>query len=275
MPLFRGTFFFEDTNKAGWSETIYNTAADMTTMVQRMNNLIPLRVALLGSNSAMTFARASDDLVKRDSQVIYNSDASSKNTRGSISNFASDDVVVRLEGNATPIPYTVRRTLAVRGSPVNITGAAGVYVGTAAWQRDFNRFIIELGFSQWAIKYRSRLATVFNIVNAVQALPSGIVTVTTALAHGFNQGDTVKITGVQGSTEINGLWKLLAPPPTPTSFTITLSQLMAAYFGGGTVNINQYALATINNFVIVRCATHKAGRPTGLLVGRRRVRRQR
>lgn len=271
MPRFRATFCFKDTAGAGWSETIYNTAGDMTTMVARAQNIIPLRVALLGAESALPFCRLSDDLVKRDSQVIYVSPGSQKNIRGSASNLANDDVLVRLEGNDVPNPWIVRRSLALRGCAVNITGAAGVFVGTAAFTRDFQNYYTELTRAGWAIRYRARLAVNFDITDAQISYPSGVVTVTTALAHGLVQGDVVRITKVLGATQINGLWTINAPT-TATTFKIKINVLMFPYEGNGTVNAQAFNLAAINNFAIVKCSTHKAGVPFDRLRGRRRAR---
>jgi Ubiquitin-activating enzyme E1 FCCH domain len=275
MAVIRATMFFKDVNGAGWSETIYNTAANLTQAIAALGFLMPARIALCGTNSGLFYGRVSDDLVKRDSQILVNPPGNAYPNRGSVSNLASDDVVIRIEGtNLVGPAFTVRRSLALRGTPVSITGAAGVFVGTAQWNNAFDNWVNTLVNGGWAIRYRDSTVPNFPIAVVGQNLANGVVTITTSIAHTFAFRDTVQIKGCLGATEINGSWTVLTVADN-THFTIQTNQIVGAYIGGGSVTKYPYALARINSVQIIRCATHKAGRPFDQLRGRRRVRARR
>jgi hypothetical protein len=277
MAMVRGTFFFKDSNGAGFSSTIFNVAANLTIGLQAAEKLAPLWIQLLGENTGLYEVRMSDDLIKRDSQILIVDPGSAIPAKSSPSNFASDDVVCRIEGSQIIIPpFTVRRTLALRGTPTNITGAAGTYnpSGNAAWGNAFKRFVTELVAGGWAVKFRDKTVSVFQITVVSQSTVTGVVTVTTNFPHGFVPGDGIGIAHCSGSAQINGAWNVLTTP-TANEFTIKTNQLVGLYIGGGLVNKQAYALAPITTCVPIRMSTHKAGRPFDGLRGRRSVRRQR
>lgn len=73
--------------------------------------------------------------------------------------------------------------------------------------------------------------TITNVTNA-----SGVVRVTTSTPHGMILGENVEISGVVGTVEANGTWKIL--PVTTTSFDLISSYYVNAYISGGTaVNV--------------------------------------
>jgi len=271
MPLIRATFFFKDAANSGWTETIYLNVANLTLALEAAKALVPKRVALLGQNSFLVHLRVSDDMVKRDSQIEVIAEDDSFPVRGSQSELASDDLVIRLEAG---IVFRTRRTLAMRGVPKNILGTAGRFIGAAQWNTRFVAWGQHLQQNHWAIKFRDKTVPVFNLSGAVQDVLTGIVTVTTQVAHGYQPGDMVFISGVAGSTELNGLWVILATPLV-TTFTVKMATLMRPYILSGRCNANNYALAEINKVQLIRAATHKVGRPFDSLVGRRRGRTRR
>ena len=272
MPVIRATFFFKDSNNAGWSETFYNTAANLTLALDLAKLLLPNRVSLLGSGSKLVSLRVSDDLIKRDSQIYPVPIGDQSPLRGNVSEHASNDLVVRLEGG-TP-PFRTRRTLALRGIPTLITGNAGVFRGDPGWDLSFFAYAANLKRDGWAIKYRDKTVPIFALSSAVQDVVTSIVTVGTSVAHGYAAGDLVLISGVSGAVELNGLWVILATP-TALTFTLAMSALMRPFILSGRCNKNNYALSVINNVLIIRSNTHKAGRPFDTLVGRRRGRARR
>jgi hypothetical protein len=275
MAIIRGTFFFKDQNGAGWSSTVYNTAANLTAAVTVAKNLVPLWVQLLGEQSGLYEVRVSDDQVKRDSQILINDPGSVSPAKGSASNFASDDVVCRIEGtNLVGPPFTVRRTLALRGTPVNITGPAGTFVGEPGWNNRFKAFVAQLIKDGWAIRYRDKTVPIFAITSVVQDLTTGLVTVGTALPNLYVAGDGIAISRVLGAPQVNGQWIITAIVDA-NHFKISTTQIVAPYLGGGFVNKNAYALAAINSCIPIRMATHKAGRPFDELRGRRSRRTRR
>lgn len=270
MPLIRGTFFFTNADGAGWTETLFINVANLTLALAEAQDLVPLRVALLGQQSALVNVRVSDDFIKRDSQIFPVPPGDQTPARGVGSEHASDDLVIRLEGG---VVFRTRRTLAMRGIPTNIIGSAGRFIGDpGGWNSAFTVWTQQLIQRHWAIKFRDKTVPVFNLAGAVQDVTTGIVTVTTAVAHGYLSGDLVMISRVIGAVEINGIWVIASA--TATTFTFKLQALMRPYILSGQVNKQNFALAEINKVLIIRSNTHRAGRPFGQLVGRRKVRRR-
>jgi hypothetical protein len=277
MPLIRATFMFKDTNGAGWSETIYNIASDLPSAIVKGKVLYPLRINCLGGDSSLNEIRFSDDLVKRDSQIIIIPPGDKTNLRTVTSQFASNDLVCRVEGlsqGSTP-PYTVRRSLALRGLPTSVQGPAGVYIANnGGFNQNLNAFFAELVNGGWAIRYRDKTVVQYQLNTVVQNAATGIVTITTQLPFTVSPNDVVNIRGVIGATEINGLWKVVSYTA-PSTFTILLRQIMHTYLGAGIVNLNPYLLAPISQSFPIRTNTHRAGRPYDALRGRRKARAQR
>lgn len=61
-------------------------------------------------------------------------------------------------------------------------------------------------------------------------------TITTSAAHGLSVGQTVRITGVVGAEEVNGLW-VVQSVPTGTTFTILLPVAPSTWVSGGVVSL--------------------------------------
>lgn len=80
--------------------------------------------------------------------------------------------------------------------------------------------------------YANRLLTgsTFNVANTANS--SGLVRITTSVAHGFSNGDRVKISGVGGTTEANGQWTI--KNVATNTFELSGSVYSNAYTSGGT-----------------------------------------
>lgn len=267
MAMLRGTFMYSDDAGSGWSETIYVNVANLTLAIAAVKRLIKVRVPMLGLNSQLDEVRVSDEVVKRDSQIYIPPVGDRKAKAGAPSLMANVNLTCRLEGGDT---FIVRRTLALRGLPnTAMDGPAQKYVAGGAFDDLFDKYLKVLKDDHWAIRYRNKLVPVLDINNVTQAAVGGICTITTDLPHNFIPGQTVFINGVNGARQVNGLWIVLQAP-TALTFQIQLQTVIRNYTGGGKCSVNAYLMAEVNNGIIIRSATHRAGRPSGQLRGRRR-----
>jgi hypothetical protein len=268
MPIIRATFFFKDAVGSGWTETIHNTGADLTTVRSAALRLVPLRVALMGSTSSLEKVRISDDLVFRDSSLYYVPTGNQMNKSAlDGSDFSDNCVLTNLRATATS-----RRSLYMRGYPDGISMNSGQFSPTPQWSAAFINWQTELLASNWAIKSRDKLIIPDPITAAVQALPSGIVTVTTLNPHGFNAGDGINISGVRPpASALNGNYTVLSVAG--LTFSVALNSIMNTFVGGGRAIKYGYLLWPITSATAERIAERKAGAPFDLRRGRRRVKR--
>ena len=269
MALIRATFFFKDAGGYGWTETVHNSGADLATVLTRANALARLRRNLLGSSSRLCFIRVSDDEVKRDSRVVNLpfADQTVRNAGIDTSDIANTCLVVRMETDS-PVK---RRTLSLRGFPDGTCSASGAYTPDAAFDQAFQRWSRDLLKDGWSIRSRDGTQPNHSIVSVTQVPATGVVTVTTLDAHLFELGKAILITGAKGCPQINGTW-IPSSIPSGTTFTIQLSQIIAAYTGNGIAKKLGYTLAAITSAEVMRVSHRIAGRPFDSPVGRRRAR---
>lgn len=268
MPLYRATFFFQNSNNYGWTETIYSAKTSIVDALAAAQSLARLRISMLGTDAFLTNLRVSDDLVKRDS-FVWQNPSSSQGT--SVHNAKPSDIpntclVCRMESGPQ-----YRRTLYIRGQEDDCTTNGGVYTPTPNFVDAFDQWANELITNGWSIRHRNLLELPAQIATAVQTLPDGIVTVTTATDTDVTQGGIVLIKGCVGATQLNGEWTVLTKP-SARSFTVKVGAIVGTYFGGGNATAQAFLLDPINN-VFVRGVSHRiTGRPFAGRRGRRTAR---
>jgi hypothetical protein len=69
--------------------------------------------------------------------------------------------------------------------------------------------------------------TISNVTNS-----SGVIRIQTATPHGMVTGENIRISGVLGTVEANGTWKIVVA--SPTTFDLISSAFIHAYVSGGT-----------------------------------------
>jgi hypothetical protein len=266
MPIIRASFFYVDDRGAGWSESYHNTLTTLAGVLTQAKSLLPLRVALLGGSSALQFVRVSDDEQKRDSQIFRVPSNQQRSTTYKLNGSDPGNTSLPVRLDATD---KVRRTVYMRGLPDVLVQDGGFWAPDGTWVGAWNLYLAELIGKGWAIKARTALVAPVNVTGALQTLPGGVVTVTTAAAHGLVQGDYATISGVQGAKIINGTFAVVGPT-TGTTFPIQLNSIMPAYTGLGTVNKLAYSLKSIaGGSYPLTVSERKAGRPFSSPRGRR------
>ena len=271
MPaLIRATFFFEDVNKHGWTETIYNMQPTLDAVMFRAKTLVELRRNLLGTTAKLTFIRVSDDLVKRDS-LIYQLPPGNQTSRSGAAtgaDIANASLVVRLNSTAL-----IRRTLYMRGFPDSINVNSGQYVPDAAFNQGFDDWIAELVVGSWACRTKDQTVTFVSIAGIVQDAVTGNLTITTTAPHLFLLTTPITIKGCRGCPVVNGSYSLVSIT-NAQQFVIAFRSLIPVYLGGGLTGRLGYTLSAILDGEVRRISHRNAGRPFDSPVGRRRVRKR-
>lgn len=116
---------------------------------------------------------------------------------------------------------------------------------------------------------------------AVLAIPvqridpvTGLVTVG---AHNYLTGQRVRVARINGLTDANGIWRVTVPASSTTTFSLDgwlpSAQVMIKS-PSAQVRLQTYVYQHINDIRIERATSHKVGRPTQLLGGRRRKKKK-
>lgn len=101
---------------------------------------------------------------------------------------------------------------------------------------------------------------------------TGIVT---AKNHQLGENDRIRIKGVRGLTQANGLWNPILIPNNPDQFQLPTwqptTQVMTK--SNASFRVQKYVYSRILSIEVIQATSHKAGRPTGLLGGSRKKRK--
>jgi hypothetical protein len=103
---------------------------------------------------------------------------------------------------------------------------------------------------------------------------TGLVTVG---AHNFLTNDRVRISRINGLTDANGIWRVINATSSTTSFSLAgwiPSTQVYSKSPSAQVRLQKYAYQSITNISLERATSHKVGKPTDLLGGRRKKRKK-
>lgn len=103
---------------------------------------------------------------------------------------------------------------------------------------------------------------------------TGLVTVG---AHNFLTTNKVRISRVNGVTAANGIWRVIVPLNSTNTFNLAGWIPQTTPFAkspSATVRLQSYTYQQLADMTIERATSHKVGRPTDLLGGRRKTRKR-
>lgn len=99
-----------------------------------------------------------------------------------------------------------------------------------------------------------------NLSNQTAKVTNGVVTLTTASAHGFSANTQINVAGITAQSAYNGLWTIASVPSTTTltyKETIQLTDIYADVISGETATLN--SAGTITNGTITFTTQHAHG----------------
>lgn len=284
MGLFkRAVFQFKDTTRHTWTESLYyaTTNAELGTVRTDAAKLLALRMKMMGIGIDIQNTYVSDDSVARDSLLVkqpkpasidpttWNKDLIEGVAKNDTADFPWTTLLFRCEsGNVTT------KSSFISGVPDGLVYTPnGSALGNGAFFEAFDKWKKEL-ILKWGWKGLITDPTV-NPQIAIKSVASvlTLATVTTALAHGFQPDDEIKITGaVTRAGRLNGTYKV-KEVPSPTSFKITYNDSVDVnnfeYLRNGLAQKRLYGVLPIADVHPRGVTNKKRGGSVGLPRGRR------
>jgi hypothetical protein len=276
MP-FRVSFQFrvQQALAGGWTENFWNLGNDGSVVA---NNATALRLKLLSAKgypiqcptiriSDLSGFRVVKKLRFPDIRVptTFNPDL--------FCDFVTTAYLLKLTGTtAGPPAIAVVNNQWFRGGFDGDVTNGGYYVPTAGTVNVMNRLFSEItsGANGWALRVNTRSAAKMTVTAISQA---GVVSCT---GHGLNTDDKTRLSRVVSPTSLNKIWKVVRISADTFSLVGPPSDIPST---GATVGLNTTSQKQLAQYLQITSATvdrateHRTGRPTELLIGRRRTRR--
>lgn len=273
---FRVTVFFEQSGdkSGGWSMNFWNNTNDLSLMQPIAQRLVDRLDDMTGVETRPVSVRISEiGAFRRIFQFTPVVSPRGISTAPTTSDYVNTALLMKL--GAAP-SYQTRQWL--RGIHDSVVVEGGKYRATAALMRRYTAFFTYLasGGDNWSLRVQSATAPNKDI-EAISG--AGVVTIT---GHGFPAtpvGGTgltkVRITRCKGDFFYNGVWSI----KNVTTDTFSLVGWVAPgdlqpYRGGGKAILQLPVLVAINGGTFLRATSHKTGRPSNVLTGRRKKARR-
>jgi len=267
---YRCSFFAQQksTLRGCWSENFWNSSGSLPAV---QSAALSLRNALNLVTGAQVFfpqLRIADATTFRNVLNIPfpNAAPSAISSSAPDADYPSTALLIKLNASGN---YSTKQWL--RGLPDNVTDLSGTYQPTALFTGRLNALfkLLTDGSQTWAINVLNR-ANPFQPITAI----NGTTGTVTCPAHGFAPGAKVRITGVHGLTQANGVWTItvISADQFSLNFWAPPSVVVPALGKKPSARLQSYIQVQIASCEFVRITSHRTGRPIGLLGGRRRKR---
>lgn len=268
MPIIRATLFFESEGY-GWTETYAREGPALADFgyLTITDALAQKRAKLNGAETYIRYLRWSQDDVFRDSMGHTYSGSGLRGLSTEPSAAPQLALMARFR-NAAGTRYKLAY---LRGIWDSVSATGGTYTPTVAFTGYWDDFRAKLLQDAWG--WVGRNVTTKANVGTVAQLEAGTVAVTCAtnLFPGpYPMKATVRVSGVQGATQLNGVHVVQAS--SATQFTTQNRIAIFPYLTGGVVTYNTETLQLIGQASPQRIVERKPGRPSYKSRGRRSAR---
>jgi hypothetical protein len=267
MATIRVSLRWQQTNTrtGGWSENFWLSSSSIQSAYPLVFPLIQALSTFKGNQTFCPRFRLSQYGTSRLAQT-FNTNRSNNVQGGATldSDYPTTRIQVKMIGAA---PQST--TQWIGGILDRDTAGGGFWTpvgsSSASWLAVKN--ILTSGANGWSVYVLS--PAVLPVVVAAFADATGILT--TAAAHGLVTNDIVRVSRIHGIEGINGVWRVQLVDTTnvkllgwvATGGTMTRSP-------AATVRKQERVLQQITDASIIQLTSHRVGRPTGLLGGRRK-----
>lgn len=258
----------------GWGESFWSLLPDVPTLTPIALNLATLLDQLKGAQCYIPSFRISDATTFRAvTNVLTGFGTGSAITATTDADYPSTALQLKLGApSGGSAPYRTLQWL--RGLPDAIVSNSGTYHPNNSFNTALNRILAELknGSSQWAVNVLNRLTSKRDISGFNPT--TGVVTVP---AHGYTIGTIIKvrIKGAGIRNLWNGLWNVTVIDANTISVNFWVVPNPLPFITGKRPTCTQqiYTQIAIATAAPGNISSHYTGRPTGLLGGRRRIRK--
>lgn len=217
MPDFSVNYFFTDSHEIGWSENYYVSATTIAAALASETVVAGFRLALLAPGNHLDELRVSDVTVFRDSLVQSYAGPAGNGQFPTAASGSNPPVwnrlLLRIEAGSV-----ARRSLEMGGIPAAITDQFGAYTPTATWTKRFNQWVVVM-LETPAVELRVRKGMVAipiqSFVPAANPLYVNLTFNETDVPGGFTlpvKGDTVRLSKMRYTANLNGNWIVYSPP---------------------------------------------------------------
>lgn len=268
MAIYKVTYDFEY-EQTGWTETYYNTYAEIRTSMESAKGLLERRRLLLGGDALLdypriTTIRISNVAIQRDA-IQYKVPVSSGANKSANASPDSAQLSVAVRCEATDL---YRRTLYLAGNPDSVC-AYGKYLAVPIWENAFIQFKEFLLARPWGIYCQNKASAAVNVADIPPPL-GGETTITTHEPHGLAIGDFVQVLKAPGLRNLRGKYAVKTII-SPNAFKIVATP-EGLYTAGGKVRKVDMIMQAFTNMEIDGITRRGRGRPLGGPVGRRKRR---
>lgn len=268
MPVFRVSLFSANTNTrvGGWTENWWNNADSHNTAKTRGTALALLLNNFRGYGPVINKIRVSQYGLRRSGRSYpLNIPNTPPPGTEQYADYPTTKVQLELTGTSvSPVRTTQWLGGIVDGAIVN----GGFWVPTPNANTTFQsvRAALISGANGWSINVLDPANTPKTVTSV--AGTTGLVT--TGVNHGFANNDFVRLMRIQGIPEINGIWQISDVDAT-TFRLIGWQTTTAVMTRSNAVAVKQaHVPLGIIDAQIVQATSHRVGKPSGLLGGRRR-----
>lgn len=253
----------------GWGESFWSSEAEASVVKVNADALNTLADAAKGIQVIPTSIRISDIAISRSAQNIPIVVSPGTVTDSNDADYPSTALQLKFSGAGG---YTTTQWF--RGIPDTIIRNSGRYVPTPGYLKVIKPFLAALTNSanNWSMRCLNK-GTAKKVVTNL-TLDTGVIT---CPAHGYGPVGTVvttRISGFSSPSGVNKVWR--ATVLTADTLQLSFWQAITGVNVKGnnpTSRLQVYVLIQINKAEVVRATSHYTGRPTGLLGGRRRKRK--
>jgi len=287
MALYKVTWFLKY-GRGGFSFSHFNENAVGYAGTQTLALRIARRyLVLCGGGVVLHDIRVSDDTIKGDS-LVTSTDLNSINAQVSTMGGIQIKTAVTDTPDAQWTAFLLRLGNSpsvyghqfMRGIPDQMEVLPGGITPDANWDTALEDYIDSLVTDGWGMKGIVRTATSRKKILSI-AIALGTATITTDVAHGLIPGQKIRIGGFSGGANavVNGAW-LVQGVTNGTTFTVDALAPSTFFVAGpitswGSVwSLEKVFAPYVKLFcTLIRDTVRKAGRPSDVLVGRRKIRR--
>lgn len=258
MPLMRTTWFF-NAGAQGWTENFHHLADNYLQVVTALQNVAPLRRAMLSNEMRLQGVRISDDDIPGDSVFVIDG-VQGAGTWSGTSDPVFSALLVRLNAGALH-----RRNLYMSGIPDDQV-VSGAKVFTAPYLAKVRAFLDSLPVNNFGL--RTLLESGNPWLNVLAVSDAGVVTTTTV--HGYSAGQLVHFRRLKVTPKMP-YRAMVGPTPGSLSFTVAPWAPRPAVIFGGQVKRISYVVLPIGGAIIESIVKKSRGRAFFVPRGRRRV----
>jgi hypothetical protein len=267
MPFKVTIFWAQQTSKlGGWTENYWNTLAGFTDVAPKASQLALSWFNYKGNPTYYQDIRLTDVDNFRNTRLMGVSSNPATVTDATDADYPTTRGLLLLASANTPPGRTRQWVGGLRDRDVTNSGRWNPVPASVSL---INAIVAQLTSpgNGWAVRVLNPANALVDIINI-----NGTTGIVTTAPSPVLSGQRVRIKGVRGMTVANGIWKV--DKLTDGSYQLRgwVPTTLPFLAGNPTMRLQSYVYQSIASATIVRTTSHRVGKPTALLGGRRRKR---